>query len=103
MLHKTFIPYLPNIIAILKKHNIQNACVFGSVLTDGFNDKSDIDFIVNLKLNLDPVEAGGHLWDTYYELKDLLKREIDLLAEPSLKNPYFIKEINETKFPIYGY
>jgi hypothetical protein len=28
---------------------------------------------------------------------------VDLIKERSLKNPYFIKEVNQSKFPIYGY
>jgi predicted nucleotidyltransferase len=103
MLHHSFQPYLPQVITILKNHKIKNAYVFGSVVTDKFNEKSDVDFLLNIELGLDPVEAGGHLWDIYYELKDLLNREVDILTERTLKNPYFIKEINRTKYPIYGY
>jgi len=36
------------------------------------------------------------------KLRDYFNREIDLITEKSLKNPYFIKEINETKKLIYG-
>ncbi len=93
---------MPEIISLLKKHEIKNAYVFGSVLTNKFNEDSDVDFLVTIQENLDPVEAGGHLWDLTYELEDLLKRKIDLITEKSLKNPYFIKELNETKFSIYG-
>lgn len=89
--------------AIFKKHKIVSAYVFGSVLTDKFSEKSDVDFLVNIEQGLDPVEAGGHLWNIYYDLKDLLNREVDVLTERSLKNPYFIKEINQTKYPLYGY
>ena len=103
MLHKSFEPYLPKVIAILKKHKVVNACVFGSVVTEKFSNKSDVDFLINIEKNLDPVLAGDHLWDMYYELKDLLNREVDVLTESSLKNPYFIKEINQTKQLIYGY
>ena len=103
MIHHSFIPFLPQIIEIFKKHKIVNACVFGSVLTDKFATNSDVDFLVNLEKDLDPVEAGEHLWDTYDELKNLLNREVDILTERSLKNPYFINEINHSKYPIYGF
>jgi predicted nucleotidyltransferase len=102
MLHHSIRPYLPQIIQIFKNHKIVSASVFGSVVTDNFNENSDVDFLVNIEQDLDPVIAGGHLWDAYYELKDLLNREIDLLTERSLKNPYFIKELNNSKFSIYG-
>ncbi|WP_396166677.1 nucleotidyltransferase family protein [Flavobacterium sp.] len=102
MLNSKIKKQLPMVIELLKKHKIKSAFVFGSVLTDAFNDASDIDFLVNLEDGIDPVEAGGHLWDLEYELQDLFDRKIDLLTERSLKNPYFIAELNKTKFSIYG-
>ena len=102
MIHPTLQQFMPKVIELLKKHKIKSAYVFGSVLSDRFNEESDVDFLVNLQDGLDPVEAGGHLWDLGYDLEDLLSRKIDLITERSLKNPYFIKELNETKFPIYG-
>jgi predicted nucleotidyltransferase len=102
MIHATIQPFIPQVIELLKKHQIKKAYVFGSVVTDKFNDQSDVDFLVNLQDGLDPVDAGGHLWDLQDELKELLHREIDLLTERPLKNPYFIRELNETKTAIYG-
>jgi predicted nucleotidyltransferase len=97
MIHPSMKPYLPQVIELLKSRALM--C---SVLTDHFNEQSDVDFLVNIQEGLDPVETGGHLWDLTYELEDLLKRHVDLLTEKSLKNQYFINQVNETKYPIYG-
>ncbi len=102
MINSAIQAYLPKVIELLKKHKIKNAYIFGSAVTDKFDNDSDVDFLVNLQDGLNPVDAGGHLWDLEYELKDLLHRDIDLLTERSLKNPYFISEINATKVAIYG-
>ena len=102
MIHSSIQAFMPQVIKLLKKHKIKNAYIFGSAVTEKFDEKSDVDFLVTLQEGLDPVVAGGHLWDLEYELKDLLHRNIDLLTERSLKNPYFITEINATKQPIYG-
>jgi len=102
MIHSSIQALMPQVIKLFKKHKIKNASVFGFAVTDRFDEKSDVDFLVTLQEGLDPVDAGGHLWDLEYELKDLLHRDIDLLTERSLKNPYFISEINATKQPIYG-
>ncbi|MBP6611763.1 MAG: nucleotidyltransferase domain-containing protein [Paludibacter sp.] len=102
MINSTIQSYLPKVIELFKKHKIKNAYIFGSALTDRFNNESDVDFIVNLQDGLNPVDAGEHLWDLEYELKDLLLRDVDLITERSLKNPYFISEINATKIAIYG-
>ena len=93
---------LPKIKALFEKHHITRAYLFGSVLTDKFNRKSDVDFLVSIDQTLDPVERGAHLWDLWYDLQDLTGRKVDLLTENSLKNPYFIEELNETKQLIYG-
>lgn len=103
MINSTIQSYLPKVIELFKKHKIKNAYIFGSALTDRFNNESDVDFIVNLQDGLNPVDAGEHLWDLEYELKDLLHRDVDLISERSLKNPYFISEINATKIAIYGH
>jgi predicted nucleotidyltransferase len=102
MIHDSIKAYMPQVLVLFAKHKIKNAYVFGSVLTAGFNEQSDVDFLVNLQDGLDPVDAGGHLWDLQDELGDLLHRPVDLLTERSLKNPYFIQEINQTKVLIYG-
>ena len=102
MIHATIQPYLPQVVKLLEKHKIKNAYVFGSVISDKFNEQSDVDFLVNLQEGLDPVEAGGHLWDLIFELEFLLNRKVDLLTERSLKNPYFIEELKNKRVAIYG-
>lgn len=102
MLHQSFQPYLPRVIELLKKHKIKNAYVFGSVLTDRFNEESDVDFLVNFQDGLDPLERGELWWNLHDVLRDTVNREIDIVTETSLKNPYFIEELNETKLKIYG-
>jgi predicted nucleotidyltransferase len=93
---------LPKLVELFVKHQVKNAFVFGSAVTEKFNSKSDVDFLVNLKENIDPVEAGEHLWDLQDELAELLKRDVELVTERSLKNPYFIGVLNHTKVAIYG-
>jgi len=102
MIHTSLNHFLPQIIEILKRHKIRSAYLFGSVVTEKFNTNSDIDLLVNIDKNLDPVDAGEHLWDIAEEIENLLNRKIDLLTESALKNPFFIKEINHTKIKIYG-
>ena len=94
--------HLPLIISLFEKHKIKDAYLFGSALTDKFDEKSDIDFLVNFYDDLDPLEKGELLWSLRFSLEDDLNRPIDLITESSLKNPYFIEEVNEKKQKIYG-
>ncbi len=87
---------------VFRNHRIEKAYIFGSVLTDDFNDKSDLDFLIKFKPGLNPLEKGELWWNLHDKLRELLNREIDIVTENSLKNPYFIKELNETKALIYG-
>ena len=84
------------------KYKVEKAYLFGSALGNQFNSKSDIDFLVKFKSGLEPLEKGELWWNLHDALRDFLKREIDIVTETSLKNPYFIEELNNTKQLIYG-
>ncbi len=86
---------------LFKKHKIEKAYVFGSAVTGNFNKNSDIDFLVKFKPGIDPLEKGELWWNLHDTLRDFFKREIDIVTENSLKNPYFIKELDQTKKLIY--
>ena len=102
MLHPTFKAQLPLLARLFKEHKIKNAYVFGSVVSDKFTDESDIDILINFEDGLEPLERGEIWWNLYDKLREVFNREIDLLIESSLKNPYFIEDINEKKQLIYA-
>ncbi len=102
MLQSLFLNQLPIIKEKLEKYKIKRAFAFGSVCSDKFNEESDIDLLIAFQDNLDPLFRGQAIWDLEDELKLIFNRDIDLITESQLKNPYFIKELNETKIQIYG-
>jgi len=102
MLHPFLHDKLPEIKNILMHHHVTSAYAFGSVCTDSFNENSDVDLLVNLDDELDPVVRGGLLWNVWDALEKILNRKVDLLTERSLTNPYFIEELNEKKILLYG-
>jgi len=60
--------------------------LFGSVLHDGFTPESDVDVLVRFA-----DDAGWSLWDLVdmrEELKALFGREVDLVEEGGLRNPF---------------
>jgi len=85
---------------ILHKYNVKRAFVFGSVCTDNFNDSSDVDIIVAFQKRYFNNYVDNYL-SLESELSALLHRNIDLIAEETIQNPYFIKSINKTKTLIY--
>ena len=87
---------------LFEKYSVVDAFVFGSVCTSSFTDHSDVDFLIRFANNLNPLEKGENWWNLFYDLKNLLNRDIDLITTDSLSNPYFLKVINQTKTSVYG-
>ena len=83
------------------KHKVGRLYVFGSVLTDRFEIDSDIDFVVDFK-GVDLYDYADNYFDLKYSLEDLFKREIDLLEDKAINNPYLRKSIDSSKQLIYG-
>ena len=102
MLHPIFKAKLPLVSKLFKENKIKSAYAFGSILGDNFDENSDIDLLINFEDNLEPLEQGEKWWAIHDTLRDIFDREIDLLMEASIKNPYFIEEINEKKQLIYA-
>lgn len=86
---------------MLKSHRVKKAYTFGSVVKGNFKESSDVDFLIAFEEDLDPIKYGELYFDLAEQLEGLLNRPVDLITEPSLKNPYFIKSVNETRFTLY--
>lgn len=93
-----------------RKENLKSLCqalkikrlyVFGSALSDKFSEESDLDFLISFADNLTVEEYTNNYFSLHYALRELFNREIDIVTERTLSNPYFIESINETKELIY--
>lgn len=102
MLNKTIENKISGLQALMSKHHVSKAYLFGSCLGNHFSEESDIDVLVDVDEAIDPVVLGGHLWDLRFELEKLFGRKVDLLTSRSLRNPYLLSEINQTKQLVYG-
>lgn len=87
---------------LCKENKVEKLYIFGSVLTDKFTEKSDLDFIVAFDKSLELLDYADNYFDFLFSLEKLFKREIDLISEKSLQNPYFIEELNKTKQLVYA-
>ena len=93
--------YIDEIRLLCQKNRVKSLYVFGSILTDQFTDKSDIDLIVDID-SIDPLEYSDFYFNLKFALEELLRREIDLLESRALKNPYLIDNINRSKTLLYA-
>ena len=93
--------YTNSITELCEKHKVKTLYAFGSVLTDKFNKKSDVDFIVDFE-NLSVEDYVDNYFNLKFSLENVLKRPIDLLEEKAIKNPYFKQNVNQQKQLVYG-
>lgn len=93
---------ISTLFALCKLHKVHKLYVFGSILTPRFNEDSDVDLLVNFNSEIDYNNYADNYFDFYNSLKTLFGRDIDLVDESSLRNPYFKAELDETTHLIYG-
>lgn len=92
---------IDKISALCNKHKVAKLFVFGSVLTDHFKKSSDIDFLVDFS-GVDLYDYADNYFDLKASLEKLLKRQVDLLEDKAIKNPYIRQSIDASKQLIYG-
>jgi len=83
------------------KHKVSKLFVFGSVLTKQFKPDSDVDFIVDFN-NVELADYADNYFDLKFALEKLLNREVDLLEDKAIRNPYLRKSIDLSKKLVYG-
>lgn len=93
---------LSGIIKLCENHGVKSLYIFGSANTNMFNKNSDIDFLIAFKESLSIEDYTENYFTLHYKLRELLKREIDLVTQNSLSNPYFIQSIEQNKQLLYG-
>ena len=93
--------YIADISKLCETHKVKTMYAFGSVLTDKFNQASDIDLIVDF-LPLDVLDYADNYFDLKFSLETILKRPIDLLEDKAIKNPYFRQNIYQQRQLVYG-
>ena len=94
-------PYRRSIQELCEAHGVARLDVFGSVVRPDFNSESDVDFLVVFKR-----DEHTNAFAQYFELKEglqaLLLREVELVCAEALRNPYFKKEVEATREPLYA-
>ncbi len=92
---------IQKITTLCRIHKVNRLFVFGSILTPRFSDKSDVDLMVDFN-KAEISDYFTNFFDFKYSLQDLLGREVDLLEEQTVRNPFLKKNIDASKALIYG-
>jgi uncharacterized protein len=99
-----------DIITLCQEHHVKKLYVFGSVVSDDFNNESDIDFLYEFDtkgINFDkPLESAYDYADNFFNLKfsleKLFQRKVDLIENKKFRNPYFMASVEKTKQLLYA-
>ena len=87
---------------LCERFKVRRLSAFGSVCTENFAENSDIDFLYQFDSERLPlIEHADNFFDFKESLQQLFRRQVDLVQEKTLSNPYFIKEMEKTKVLIY--
>lgn len=94
---------LQRILELCRRHKVKTLSVFGSILTDRFNDNSDVDMLVDFE----PYDPGTFDYvSNYFNLRDALEglfnRKVDLIEYGDNLNPIFRTLVDKKKQIIYG-
>lgn len=92
---------LDKIRKLCVNYKVSRMFVFGSVLKDSFNQESDIDLIVDFK-NVALAKYADNYFDLKEQLEQVFNRQVDLLEEKAIRNPFLRKAIDKEKQLIYG-
>ena len=86
---------------LCERYGVVKLDVFGSVLKEDFSAESDIDFLVRFKRD-QQTNAFHQYFDFKEVLEALLHRNVDLVCANAIRNPYFKREVEQTRQPLYA-
>ncbi len=69
------------ILQVATRHGARHVRIFGSVARDDADEKSDVDFLVDMEKGRSLLDLGGLLMD----LQTLLGRRVDVVTEKGLR------------------
>lgn len=88
------------LIELCLNHKVGQLYLFGSALTNQFNESSDIDFLVQFS-QVDLLEYFDNYMDFKEQLEKLFERPVDLVENQAIKNPVFRRIVDREKQLIY--
>ena len=95
-------PYRTEIGRLCARHRVRRLDLFGSADGPAFDPAtSDIDFIVEFA-DLPPGDYADHYFGLREDLAALLGREIDLVVERAVRNPFFLESVRRSREVLFA-
>ena len=89
------------LIELCRRFQVDRLDVFGSAATRDLERDSDLDLLVRFQ-RTESLTPADQYFGLLEALQDLFGREIDLLTDRSLRNPYFISSVENTRQLLYA-
>lgn len=91
--------YKNDIESLCRGLSLERLDLIGSAAREDFNEGSDIDVLVTF-------DGDESLFKRYFTLKEKLEaifeRQVDVIEERAIKNPYFKASIEKDRIELYG-
>lgn len=78
---------LQEIKSIMLSYGVEKAYAFGSAVNGNMQADSDVDFVIKFPIDMDYTTYGNNYFNLLYALQDLLKKEVELVAEENAYQP----------------
>jgi predicted nucleotidyltransferase len=93
--------YNEDLMGLCQRFHVRRLDIFGSAAVGQMTESSDIDLLVEFD-----EQVNERRFDNYFEflraLEGLFGRRVDLVEAGGPRNPYFIRQVEATKRPIYA-
>ncbi len=94
-----------NLVALAEvcgRRCVRRLALFGSAATEDFDPTaSDLDFVVEFA-HLSPADHAANYFGLLEDLEKLFGVAVDLVELAPIRNPYFLKVVQETQVPLYA-
>lgn len=91
--------YKGDIESLCRELSLVRLDLVGSAARPDFNERSDVDVLVTF-------DGNESLFDRYFTLKERLEaifeREVDVIEERAIRNPYFRASVEKDRVKLYG-
>jgi len=96
---------LDKIIEVCKLMHVQSLYLFGSGTKESkFTVSSDLDFLYQFQKNKDGMLLSDYdYFDLMFKLQEITGKNIDLVAEEKISNPFFSQRVNAEKIELYEF
>jgi hypothetical protein len=88
------------LVRLCQQHKVKELYTFGSILTQRFNETSDVDFLVQFE-NIDILDYFDNYMDFKEKLEILFNRQVDLIENQAVRNPVFRRVLDREKKIVY--